>query len=104
MVDSDLGLTLVFNGCIYNYQELRASSKAAAMRSSPTADSEVVIKAFHRWGVRCVDHFKGMFAFAIADRDHRRRHAGARPARHQAALPGRGARAGCASRRPCGRC
>jgi asparagine synthase (glutamine-hydrolysing) len=69
MVDSDLGLTLVFNGCIYNYKDLRAELEAAGYRFFSTADSEVVIKAFHRWGTGCVDHFKGMFAFAIADRE-----------------------------------
>ncbi|BBZ26036.1 asparagine synthetase B [Mycolicibacterium madagascariense] len=68
MVDSDLGLTLVFNGCIYNYQELRRELEAAGYGFFSGADSEVVIKAFHRWGAHCVDHFKGMFAFAIADR------------------------------------
>ena len=69
MVDADLGLTLVFNGCIYNYQELREQLQADGYRFFSTADSEVVIKAFHKWGVHCVDRFKGMFAFAIADRD-----------------------------------
>ena len=69
MVDSDLGLTLVFNGCIYNYQDLRHELEAAGYRFFSTADSEVVIKAFHRWGIHCVDRFKGMFAFAIADRE-----------------------------------
>src|SRR5246500_2048701 len=69
MVDSDLGLTLVFNGCIYNYKQLRNELQGAGYRFFSTADSEVVIKAFHNWGLRCVDRFKGMFAFAIADRD-----------------------------------
>src|SRR6201991_1024521 len=69
MVDADLGLTLVFNGCIYNYQELRKTLQAHGYRFFSTADSEVVIKAFHKWGERCVEKFKGMFAFAIADRD-----------------------------------
>jgi asparagine synthase (glutamine-hydrolysing) len=69
MVDSDLGLTLVFNGCIYNYKNLRAELQAAGYRFFSHSDSEVVIKAFHRWGAACVDRFKGMFAFAIADRD-----------------------------------
>ena len=69
MVDSDLGLTLVFNGCIYNYQDLRTELEAVGYRFFSTADSEVVIKAFHRWGAGCVERFKGMFAFAIADRD-----------------------------------
>ena len=68
MVDSDLGLTLVFNGCIYNYKELRAELQAAGYRFFSTADSEVIIKAFHKWGTACVERFKGMFAFAIADR------------------------------------
>jgi len=69
MVDSDLGLTLVFNGCIYNYRELRVELEAAGYRFFSTADSEVLIKAFHKWGPQCVERFKGMFAFAIADRD-----------------------------------
>jgi asparagine synthase (glutamine-hydrolysing) len=69
MVDSDLGLTLVFNGCIYNYQELRKELEAVGYQFFSTADSEVVIKAFHRWGIGCAGHFKGMFAFAIADRE-----------------------------------
>ena len=69
MIDSDLGLTLVFNGCIYNYQDLRKELEAAGYRFFSSADSEVVIKAFHRWGIHCVDRFKGMFAFAIADRE-----------------------------------
>ncbi len=69
MVDSDLGLTLVFNGCIYNYKNLRKELEAAGYQFFSTADSEVVIKAFHRWGSHCVDRFKGMFAFAIADRE-----------------------------------
>jgi asparagine synthase (glutamine-hydrolysing) len=69
MVDSGLGLTLVFNGCIYNYRELRAELQAGGYRFFSTSDSEVVLKAFHKWGVRCVDRFKGMFAFAVAERD-----------------------------------
>nr|MDT0665103.1 asparagine synthase-related protein [Micromonospora sp. DSM 115978] len=34
-----------------------------------TSDTEVILKAYHRWGVRCVDHFAGMFAFAVYERD-----------------------------------
>src|SRR6185312_12087743 len=67
MVDSDLGLTLVFNGCIYNSQDLRDELLAAGYRFFSTADSEVVIKGFHHWGTRCVEKFKGMFA--VADRE-----------------------------------
>ncbi|ABD12268.1 asparagine synthase (glutamine-hydrolyzing) [Frankia casuarinae] len=69
MVDNELGLTTVFNGCIYNYQELRDELIAAGYRFFSTSDTEVIGKAYHRWGRRCVDHFAGMFAFAIAERD-----------------------------------
>lgn len=69
MVDSELGLTLVFNGCIYNYQQLREELQADGYRFFSTADSEVVLKAFHKWGAHCVDRFKGMFAFAVAEQD-----------------------------------
>ncbi|MBW8481921.1 N-acetylglutaminylglutamine amidotransferase [Actinomadura parmotrematis] len=69
MADADLGLTCVFNGCVYNYQELRAELAAAGYRFFSTSDTEVIIKAYHRWGTGCVDRFKGMFAFAIVERD-----------------------------------
>jgi asparagine synthase (glutamine-hydrolysing) len=69
MVDSDLGLSLVFNGCIYNHKDLRKELEGSGYRFFSKADSEVIIKAFHKWGPGCVDRFKGMFAFAIADRD-----------------------------------
>ena len=68
MMDSELGLSLVFNGCIYNYKDLRAELVERGYRFFSTADSEVVLKAFHAWGSACVDHFKGMFAFAVVDR------------------------------------
>ncbi|MCL2533954.1 MAG: N-acetylglutaminylglutamine amidotransferase [Nocardiaceae bacterium] len=69
MVDSELGLSLVFNGCIYNYKELRAELRQAGYRFFSTADSEVVLKSFHRWGADCVHRFKGMFAFAVYEID-----------------------------------
>ena len=53
-------------------------------------DTEVILKAYHRWGDGCVERFHGMFAFAIVERDSGRLVLGARPPRHQAALPGRG--------------
>jgi asparagine synthase (glutamine-hydrolysing) len=69
MVDPELGLAAVFNGCIYNYRELRAELEGAGYRFFSTSDTEVLLKAFHRWGDACVEHFLGMFAFAVADRD-----------------------------------
>jgi asparagine synthase (glutamine-hydrolysing) len=69
MVDADLGLTVVFNGCLYNYRELRADLQRRGHRFFSHSDTEVLLKAYAEWGVHCVDHFKGMFAFAIAERD-----------------------------------
>ncbi|MCW2904356.1 MAG: hypothetical protein JWO67_6621 [Streptosporangiaceae bacterium] len=69
MVDSELGLTGVFNGCLYNYKALRTTLRAEGYRFFSTSDTEVLLKAYHRWGRDCVDHFKGMFAFVIALRD-----------------------------------
>src|SRR3712207_2639835 len=69
MVDPELGLTMVFNGIIYNYRELRAELQAAGYRFFSTSDTEVVLKAYHRWGARCVERFLGMFAFAVVERD-----------------------------------
>ena len=65
MTDPELGLTLVFNGCVYNYRELREELSAYGYRFFSTSDSEVIIKAYHRWGSSCVRRFLGMFAFAI---------------------------------------
>ncbi|ORJ64079.1 N-acetylglutaminylglutamine amidotransferase [Mycobacterium simiae] len=69
MVDSDLGLTIAWNGCIYNYKQLRDELKSHGYRFFSTSDSEVLIKAYHRWGDDFVSHLKGMFAFAIVERD-----------------------------------
>jgi len=69
MVDSDLGLSIAWNGCIYNYKELRQDLIGHGYRFFSTSDTEVLIKAYHHWGDRFVDHLKGMFAFAIVERD-----------------------------------
>ncbi len=69
MVDSDLGLTIVWNGCIYNYKELRTELQGYGYRFFSTSDTEVLLKAYHRWGDDFVSHFMGMFAFAIVERD-----------------------------------
>ncbi len=69
MIDSELGLSLAFNGCIYNYRELRSQLESKGYRFFSEGDTEVVLKAFHAWGADCVDRFYGMFAFAVAERD-----------------------------------
>lgn len=65
MLDKELGLSLVFNGAIYNYRELRTQLQGLGYRFFSDGDTEVIIKAYHQWGEHCVDHLHGMFAFAI---------------------------------------
>ena len=67
MVDAMLQLTLVFNGTIYNYRELRCELQAKGYQFFSEGDSEVILKSYHAWGDQCVTRFKGMFAFAIWD-------------------------------------
>src|SRR6476660_488563 len=69
MVDEDLRLALTFNGCIYNYRQLREELTGAGYRFRSTSDTEVIIKAYHRWGTACVERFHGMFAFALVELD-----------------------------------
>ncbi|MFA6920713.1 MAG: N-acetylglutaminylglutamine amidotransferase [Gallionella sp.] len=67
MVDEGLQLALVFNGTIYNYQELRSELIGLGYAFFSTGDSEVILKAYHAWGEQCVPRFYGMFAIAIWD-------------------------------------
>jgi asparagine synthase (glutamine-hydrolysing) len=65
MIDSELRLSVVFNGCIYNFRELRNELQQKGYRFFSDGDTEVILKAYHAWGARCVERFNGMFAFAI---------------------------------------
>jgi asparagine synthase (glutamine-hydrolysing) len=69
MVDSALGLSMVFNGAIYNYPELRAELEALGYRFFSEGDTEVLLKGFHAWGEALLPRLNGMFAFAIWQRD-----------------------------------
>ena len=63
----DEGLTLVFNGEIYNYRELRAELAAAGSRFVTQTDSEVILHLYQRDGLGMLDRLNGIFAFAIHD-------------------------------------
>ena len=65
-VDSSGRYSMVFNGEIYNYLELRAEL-AASWKFNTSGDTEVLLAAFCRWGEQCVEHLNGMFAFAVWD-------------------------------------
>jgi len=67
--DTHLGLTIAFNGCIYNYKELRAQLESFGYQFASTGDTEVIVKAWHAWGSEAVARLQGMFAFAIHDRE-----------------------------------
>jgi asparagine synthase (glutamine-hydrolysing) len=69
MVDPQLGLAIVFNGCIYNYRELRGELTAKGYQFFSQGDTEVILKAYAEWGPRCVERFYGMFAFAVWERN-----------------------------------
>lgn len=59
---------LTFNGEIYNYEELRAELIDEGHQFKTSSDSEVILHAYEKWGVDCVNHFNGMWSFCIYDR------------------------------------
>lgn len=61
------GLALVYNGELYNYPELRRELESAGVRFRGSSDTEVLLEAWRRWGLRCLPRLRGMFAFAIYD-------------------------------------
>jgi asparagine synthase (glutamine-hydrolysing) len=63
--------TIVFNGEIYNHEELRRELAGGGARFNGRSDTEVLLAAYDAWGERCVEKLRGMFAFAIYD--HARR-------------------------------
>ena len=61
------GLTLVYNGELYNFRELRAELARRGVSFVTTSDTEVVLEAWRLWGAGALRRFRGMFAFALAD-------------------------------------
>ncbi|RMG37669.1 MAG: N-acetylglutaminylglutamine amidotransferase [Gammaproteobacteria bacterium] len=70
MVDGEL--SLVFNGAIYNYRELRRELQAKGHRFVSEGDTEVILKAYREWGEDCPARLHGMFAFALWDTTRQR--------------------------------
>jgi len=62
---------IAFNGEIYNYRDIRNVLEKLGASFTTGTDTEVIIEAFRQWGVVCLDHFVGMFAFALWDRERR---------------------------------
>ena len=65
-------LIIVFNGEIYNYVELKRELVSHGYTFETNSDTEVLLKAFHRWGLESLDRLNGMFAFAIYDMKNRK--------------------------------
>src|SRR5216683_701699 len=68
MTNEDGTIWLIFNGEIYNFQDLVPTLEQAGHRFRSRSDSEVIIHAYEQWGTECLQRFVGMFAFAIWDR------------------------------------
>src|SRR5580698_9683231 len=72
MHDPESGNWIVYNGEIYNFRDVRLKLEATGTNFVSHSDTEVLLKAYTRWGERCLTEFRGMFAFAIWDaRQHR---------------------------------
>ena len=68
MTTVDGNWTIVFNGEIYNYSEIRAVLIQEGIPFRSHSDTEVILYAFHLWGPACISRFIGMFSFALLDR------------------------------------
>jgi asparagine synthase (glutamine-hydrolysing) len=71
MHSADGRAVIVFNGEIYNFRELRAELEGEGARFATEGDTEVILAAWQRWGVDCLERLDGMFAFALWDIDKR---------------------------------
>ena len=94
LTNEDGTIWTVFNGEIYNFAEVRAELAAHGHRFRTGSDTEVIVHGYEQWGERCVERFRGMFAFAVWDAPARRLilardRLGVKPL-YYAEIPGRG--------------
>jgi len=72
MSSADESLWIIYNGELYNFRELKRELEALGHSFLTRSDTEVVLHAYDEWGPRCVERFRGMFAFGLADFRQRR--------------------------------
>ena len=68
MLTQDGQFAIIYNGEVYNFQELRAELESLGYQFRSRTDTEVVLNAYAEWGTECLNRFNGMFAFAIWDK------------------------------------
>ena len=68
MLSNDENVVIVFNGEIYNHQEIREELKDDFVFKTDHSDTEVIINAYKKWGIKALDKFVGMFAIALYDK------------------------------------
>ncbi|HEY7727252.1 MAG TPA: XrtA/PEP-CTERM system amidotransferase [Candidatus Eisenbacteria bacterium] len=68
LTNEDGSVVVIYNGEIYNFQELQTELEARGHRFRTHCDTEVIVHSWEEWGDACVDRFRGMFAFALWDR------------------------------------
>jgi len=71
ITNEDGSVVLIYNGEIYNFQELQRDLESRGHRFRTHCDTEVVVHAWEEWGEACVERFRGMFAFSLWDRERR---------------------------------
>lgn len=67
MIDADTGCVIIFNGEVYNFQDIRRDLEREGLSFHSECDTEVILKAVAHWGPGCVERFRGMFAYAVWD-------------------------------------
>ncbi len=68
MANEDQSIWVIFNGEIYNHNELRVDLEARGHQFRTRSDTEAIVHAYEEFGLDCVKQFNGMFAFAVWDR------------------------------------
>jgi asparagine synthase (glutamine-hydrolysing) len=67
LANEDGSVWVTFNGEIYNFQQLKVQLESLGHRFATHSDTEVIVHAYEQYGTRCLQHFRGMFAFAVWD-------------------------------------